>query len=333
MLHKNHLFFFVLSLFFSCAVLCLYGDALPPFLPSLEENAPSYAVFSPSFYLPGITAAPQPKPTPAQNTNPEPVPVYFSPEATIATVSASGIKSGEIQCKNETDYAVDLSALRAVPLRLPEKTEKPYVLILHTHATEAYTPTSAMPYAASSEYRTRDTSRNVTAVGKRLSEMLNKSAVRTMNDATLNDDPVYSYSYKNSLALAEKHFSDGIGTGLIIDLHRDAMQDSDGTWLRTACTLPDGKEAAQIMLVVGTDAIGLAHPNWQENLHLAVHLQDTLEQLYPGITRPINIRRERFNGHVGNFQLLIEIGTNANTLEEALLSADCLSEALALLLQ
>ena len=169
-------------------------------------------------------------------------------------------------------------------------------------------------------------------MGKRLSERLNKSAVKPLNDATLNDYPVYSYSYKNSLALSESYFSQGIGNGLIIDLHRDALQDSDGTWFRTACTLPDGQEAAQIMLVVGTDAIGLDHPDWQKNLRLAVHLQDILEQLYPGITRPINIRRERFNSHVGNFQLLIEIGTNANTLEEAFLAADCLSEALALLL-
>lgn len=332
MLHKNHFFFIVLSLFFSCGVLCLYGGTIPLFLPSLAENVPSDAVFSPSFYLPGITAAP-PKPSvPKEEPVAAPEPVYFSPEVTIATVSPGGILSGEIQCKNETDYAVDLASLRTAPLILPEKTEQPYVLILHTHATEAYTPTAEHPYVASSEYRTRDTERNVTAVGKRLSQMLNKSAVRTMNDATLNDYPVYSYSYKNSLALAEKHFSSGIGTGLIIDLHRDAMQNSDGTWLRTACTLPNGKEAAQIMLVVGTDAIGLAHPDWQKNLCFAVHLQDTLEQLYPGITRPINIRRERFNSHVGNFQLLIEIGTNANTLEEALLSADCLSEALALLL-
>ena len=139
------------------------------------------------------------------------------------------------------------------------------------------------------------------------------------------------YSYKNSLALAESHLMRGNGTALIIDLHRDALQTEDGTWLRTAFTLLDGRESAQIMLVVGTDANGLSNPNWRRNLSFAAHLQQELESRYPGITRPVNIRCERFNSHVGNYQILIEIGTNANTLEEALIAADCLSEALAAL--
>jgi len=62
------------------------------------------------------------------------------------------------------------------------------------------------------------------------------------------------------------------------------------------------------MFVVGTDGTGLEHPNWRENLKLAIKLQQKLNEKYPGITRPIYISRNRYNQHLTNGSLIVEIG-------------------------
>lgn len=76
-----------------------------------------------------------------------------------------------------------------------------------------------------------------------------------------------------------------------------------------ACTI-DGEDAAKLMLVVGTDAGGLEHPNWRENLSLAAVLQARLQQDYQGLMRPINLRTERFNQDLAPMDLLVEVGAS-----------------------
>jgi stage II sporulation protein P len=83
------------------------------------------------------------------------------------------------------------------------------------------------------------------------------------------------------------------------------------------------------MLVVGTDGSGLSHPGWQENLSLALKLQVQLERLAPGITRPINLRSQRFNQDLSPGALLVEVGAAGNSRAEALRAAEILGEAIA----
>ena len=114
---------------------------------------------------------------------------------------------------------------------------------------------------------------------------------------------------------------------MVIDLHRDAMERSDGTVLSTVCEA--GKEnAAQIMLVTGTDQGGLSHPYWRDNFSFAVNLQTIINDNFPHLARPINVRKERFNGHVSKKELIVEVGTTGNTLDEALVSARALAFAI-----
>lgn len=82
------------------------------------------------------------------------------------------------------------------------------------------------------------------------------------------------------------------------------------------------------MIVCGTDT-NLENPDWQENLHLALHIQSHLQNKYPGFMRPLNLRRERFNMHLTTGSMLFEIGTNGNTLEEALTAARYLGDGIA----
>ena len=82
------------------------------------------------------------------------------------------------------------------------------------------------------------------------------------------------------------------------------------------------------MLVSGTNEGGLKHDNWQENLKFAIGLQAVGNSMYDGLFRPIDLRVERFNEHVTNNALIVEFGTNGNTLDEVLKSAELFSEIL-----
>ena len=113
---------------------------------------------------------------------------------------------------------------------------------------------------------------------------------------------------------------------LVLDLHRDAAETSFGQ-LVTQCAI-GSETAAQLMMVVGTDASGLEHPAWQENLSLALKLQALLERQNPGICRTLNLNRNRYNQHLGHRALLIEIGAAGNTLPEAALAAEALARAI-----
>jgi stage II sporulation protein P len=82
------------------------------------------------------------------------------------------------------------------------------------------------------------------------------------------------------------------------------------------------------MFVVGTDAGSLSHPEWEENLSLALKLQILLERENPGICRNLNLTANRYNQHLGDYALLIEIGAAGNTLSQAALAAEELARAI-----
>lgn len=65
----------------------------------------------------------------------------------------------------------------------------------------------------------------------------------------------------------------------------------------------DGSDSAQLMIVVGTN-----YDTWEENLSLALKLHAQLETACPGITRPLQLRGQRFNEDLSPGALLIEVG-------------------------
>ena len=71
------------------------------------------------------------------------------------------------------------------------------------------------------------------------------------------------------------------------------------------------------MLVVGTNAAGASHPNWSDNLSLALHVEKQLSADYPGMFRRINLRSASFNQQLSNGYLLLECGAFANSREQA----------------
>lgn len=80
-----------------------------------------------------------------------------------------------------------------------------------------------------------------------------------------------------------------------------------------------------MMLVIGTDGGGLEHPNWKQNVKSAVKLQSKANEIYPGLFRPMIIRNSRYNQQVAPAAWIIEVGATGNTLDECLLSMQCLA--------
>jgi stage II sporulation protein P len=89
---------------------------------------------------------------------------------------------------------------------------------------------------------------------------------------------------------------------------------------------------AQVMTVLGSDGRGLPHPNWRQNLSLGVLFSKKLNELYPGLSRGVNLKLGRFNQYVSPNAILIEVGANGNTLDEALNSTQCIGSAIAKIL-
>ena len=115
---------------------------------------------------------------------------------------------------------------------------------------------------------------------------------------------------------------------VVIDLHRDAFAATENGIPKT--TVQIGEEtASQVMIISGTDTTGLTFPDWRENLKFGLHLQSALEQLYPGLARPLSISQYRYNQHMAHGSLLIEVGCNGNTLQEALAASRFLADGLA----
>ncbi|MBQ3226166.1 MAG: stage II sporulation protein P, partial [Clostridia bacterium] len=141
--------------------------------------------------------------------------------------------------------------------------------------------------------------------------------------------------YKKALGVIQKNLDRYPSIEIVLDVHRDYIVRDSGkpTELLLKPTLTEhGKNTAQIMFVVGTDALGLSHPDWKHNLAFAVQLQDTANRLHPNLCRPVNLRTERFNQHMTKGSLIVEVGASANTLAEAISAGKCVGEALASLL-
>lgn len=227
---------------------------------------------------------------------------------------------GGLTMKNETEYQPSLADLLSEGPGLTLPGEGAQVLILHTHTSEAYTPTDSDRYEASDTMRTEDANHNIIRVGDVLAQTLEDAGLTVLHDRTVYDYPSYTGSYSRSGAAVEAALAAHPEIAVVIDLHRDALC-SDSVVYKTVAELPDGAAAAQVMFVVGTDGSGLEHPDWQRNLRLAVYLQDAVDALHPTLMRPITLVNQRYNQHLRPGMLLIEVGSSGNTLQEAIRAA------------
>lgn len=205
-----------------------------------------------------------------------------------------------------------------------EITNKKDVLIYHTHTCESYTPSEGYEYEASGNFRTTDLEKSVARVGTELKAYLENKGFNVTHNTTYHDYPAYSGSYSRSLETLQTILT-GEDTQIVIDLHRDAVG-SNSSYAPTVKI--DDIYAAQLMFVIGTDGGGLEHPNWKQNLKIAVRIQEKANEMYPGLFRPIIVRNSRYNQHLTTGSSIIEVGATGNTMEQCILSMQCLANIL-----
>jgi len=197
--------------------------------------------------------------------------------------------------------------------------EGPQILIFHSHATEAYTMNGTDLYEESDSYRTLNTQQNMVRVGEEMKTIFEAAGLEVIHDTTLYDYPSYNEAYSRSGEGVAQWLAQYPSIQLVLDVHRDALAAADGTIYKTVAGTVEG--CAQVMLVMGSDAMGQKHPNWKVNLALAAGIQDALTEKWATLARPMVLRTSRFNQHQSTGMILVEVGTHGNTLQEALMAA------------
>lgn len=249
-------------------------------------------------------------------------------KSTIVTnrVSEQNSPSVKLEIKNETDFDVNINQLLKTDIKFNVSENEPLVLIVHTHASESYTPSKAYDYKLTSNYRTQDLRYNMIRVGEEVAKYLKKEGINTIHDKTVNDYPSYNDSYNKTEKVIKANLQKYPSLRIVLDIHRDAVGDEQ-SGVKFTSTI-NGEKVAQVMIVCGTDQ-NLENPEWRKNLAFALKIQKHFEEKYPLFLRPLNLRKERFNMHLTNGSLLFEIGTNHNTLDESLAAARTLGTELA----
>lgn len=236
-------------------------------------------------------------------------------------------------CTNESAETLTDTVREKPDIAIEQYSTEPQVMIVHTHTTESYEPYQRSYYDAKFPFRTRDPERNMVRVGEVLAQRLAEHGISVLHDGTIHDYPAYTGAYDRSEATIRAALEEYPSIKVIIDLHRDAISNPDGS--RTAPTaVINGRNAAQFMIISGCDDGRFGNmPDYPENLRLACLIQESAEQLYPGLARPILFDYRNYNQHISTGSLLIEVGSHANALDEATYSAELLGDSIAAALE
>ena len=195
----------------------------------------------------------------------------------------------------------------------------PQILIYHTHGSEGYADSTP-----------GDPNTSVIAVGNRLTQLLQD----TYGYHVLHDTGIYDtdrdHAYNVAAPVIQKILQDHPSIEVVIDLHRDGVADTT----RLAANI-NGVDMAQVMFFNGlskTTATGdidyLRNPYIKDNLAMSMKMQLAATELYPGFTRKIYLKSYRYNMHLCPKSLLIEVGAQTNTLQEAVNAMDPLAQVL-----
>lgn len=234
--------------------------------------------------------------------------------------ASSSLSGSENTGGNDNTSGDSGSNFNDIPVVNPQLDySKPSVIIFHTHTSESYTPTDKYNYKIIGDYTTQDDNFNVCRVGEEIKNYLETYyGVTVIHDTAVHDIPSRNGSYTKSKATMEKLLKSYPNVQFLIDLHRDAADDKKKVTANIR-----GEQAAKIMF-----CIGKSNPHWQENYYLSSKLNQKVEELYPGITRTVYFGPNLiYNQDLSNKAILVEIGAQRNTLEEALVSGRMLAKA------
>ncbi len=303
------------------------GEEIIPVVEQMVDRAPPTQVEE--------TPTPEEFP-PAEPSEPDKITVtipveYQAPiiEETMSGQAKVGFPTfGAGLIKNSSQLSdEEVSQIAAESHELSLTTSGPQVLIYHTHATESFEPYDSSVYDTRNTWRSTDSDNNMIAVGDAMTSAIEAHGIQVIHDTTLHDYPSYNGSYERSAVTIETYLEQYPSICVALDIHRDAIQRED-TLVKPVVSI-GGKKAAQLMIIAGcddNDSLGI--PTWKDNLRFGARLQDQIEQLYPGLCRPLYFTYRKYNQHLTNASLLFEIGSHGNTLEEAIYCAEMAGDAI-----
>lgn len=206
---------------------------------------------------------------------------------------------------------INADALLSPEMQIEKNAGKPQILIYHTHSQEAF-----------SDSVSGDVSATIVGMGDYLTELLTEkygycvihnTSVFDMIDGKLDRNAAYNLAEAEISQILEENPS----VEVVIDLHRDGL---DGEKMVTDI---NGKPTAKIMFFNGLSRTArngaidyLPNPYIAENLAFSFQLQLKAEEYYPGFTRNIYLQSLRYNLHLRPRALLVEAGSQLNTVEE-----------------
>ncbi len=227
-----------------------------------------------------------------------------------------------------TAQQFNLDQLLNTNLTINNDGDGPKILIFHTHSKENY-----------SDSNKADINDGILAVGEELKRLLEtKYHIKTMHDTTSYDVVdgrtqiigAYERMEPSVRAILKQYPS----IQVVIDMHRDGVADS----VHLVKTI-NGKQTAQFMFFNGlsklysggslNDIDNLQNPYIDTNLALSFHLQLNANELYPDLTRKIYLNAYRYSLHMLPKSLLVEVGAQTNTKQEALNAMEPLADVLA----
>lgn len=193
------------------------------------------------------------------------------------------------------------------------------VAVYHTHNAECYAGDGGKDRVLAGE------NGEVVEIGEQLIEALNQKGIKAIHSEEVNDK-VYIESYNRAYQTARKMVEENPTIRILLDIHRDGIPPQVG---KSTARVED-KEAAKVLIVIGQK-----NPNWEKNYKIAKEIIAITEKKYPGLFFPdIRFASEaRYNQHLTDGALLLEIGSQMNTMEEAKAAVEPLAEVLKVYLE
>ncbi len=240
--------------------------------------------------------------------------VFFSTSGATDTVSGISIKNATATKKPDFEALLE----QGISLDISDKSE-PVVLIFHTHTTESYLLSDNGVFYSDYQTRSTDSSKNMIRVGDEICRVLEENGIGYIHDTKIYDE-AYEGAYGRSRESVQKYLEEYPSIKIVLDVHRDAIYYSDSSHCKPTAEI-DGRKAAQIMIITGAEEGYITDfPDWEENLKFALAFQKTAEDRYTGLMKPLYFCQRKYNMDLGEVSLLFEMGTDANTLDEAMYS-------------
>lgn len=220
---------------------------------------------------------------------------------------------------------LNANSLLGKNMAIDDSIEGPQILIYHTHSQEGY--------ANSTE---GDASTSVVAVGEYLTQILTEQyGYRVLHHTGAYDVGDRDHAYSNAAPALAQILADNPSIQVVIDLHRDSVRED--THLVTEI---NGKQTAKIMFFNGLcrttkqgELTAMPNPYLADNLALSFQMQLAATEYYPDFARRIYLKGYRYNMHYCPKSMLIEVGAQNNTLEEAMNAMEPLADLLSKVLQ